>query len=121
MEALSFDIELKEQIVELVNVDGSKKEYLLKEMDGSGRDKYMNQMQKNMVMKDGKPQGLKNFEGLYSELLTKTLFDKESSSFVSKEFIQGLPARVSAALFTAAQTLNALNDIPETEEAVKND
>ena len=120
METLSFDIELKEQPVELVSPDGTKKDYLLKEMDGRGRDKYMNQLQLNMVMKDGKPQGLKNYEGLYAELLTKTLFDKESGKFASKEFIQGLPARVSSKLFTAAQTLNALNETPETEEAVKN-
>jgi hypothetical protein len=121
MSTLSFDIELKEQPVELVNPDGTKKEYILKEMDGRGRDKYMNQLQSNMVMKDGKPQGLKDYEGMHSSLLVRTLFDKESGKAASKEFIQGLPARVTAALFGASQTLNALSDSPETEEAVKND
>ena len=120
MEALSFNLELKTVPVTMKFEDGDK-DYTLKELTGKSRDAYMQSLQSKMRFgKDGKPAGLKSFEGLMNGLLTKTLFNEDDEPVKADE-INTYPSSVVGALFTASQELSGLNLSDEDEEELGND
>ncbi len=118
-EELSFDLEVVQKPVKIRTPEGVVKNYVLKELNGTERDKFLNNMSARMrTDPSGKPTGLKTFDGLQSYLISRSLFDEEGK-LVSEKEINSWPARVQAALFTEAQKLSGLDQ--GAEETVKNE
>ena len=115
MEALEFSSDLKEQPVVIKGKSGTKN-CVLKEMDGTNRDVYLNGMKDHMEMVDDK-MTVTNYSGLHAMLLKLCLY--EGDALVSEEYIQSLPASTQNELFKHAQLLNGLTD--EAEVVVKKD
>ncbi|MBU0847695.1 hypothetical protein KKH23_10955 [Patescibacteria group bacterium] len=115
--SLEFVLEFQERPVTI----GSER-YLLVELDGKGRDTYLNNLGGRMRHgPDGKPSGVKDFEGLQAFLVAACLRKIEADGelrAVSGETIQAWPAKVVSGLFDAAKELSALD---EEEEEGKND
>ena len=118
MNELRFDTKLETQPVILV-VDGEERRYELRELLGRERDSFLNELQAQTNFINGRPAGLKDYRGMHAHLLTKVLFDPNGKS-VPKEFVQGLPARITTALFKEAEKMNGLEQTEELEEKVKN-
>jgi len=91
-----------------VTLDGG--EYEIREMTAAARDAYMDTLSERVVIdKEGKAAGIKKFDGMQAELVSRCLFLKSDGSQVTKETIQGWPASTVASLFDECQTLNHLN------------
>lgn len=118
MEPLKFSLVLKEVEVVLSTSEGDKK-YILRELSGEVRDKYLASMADRMKYDDkGKPSGVKNFHGLQASLLSLCLINEEGKT-VSVMDLQKFPASVQSALFEKANELSALNK--EGQEEAKNE
>lgn len=103
--------------IELENEDGSVLQLAMKEMDAASRDKYLDELSTRMRFDaEGRPAGIKKFEGMQSDLLALCLFNPEGKAVVKSE-IQKWPASVVSDLFKKAQAMNHLTQ--ETE--IKND
>lgn len=119
MESLTLSLKRNTLPVTLTDDDGIEKNYELRELSGADRDRYLTDMSKRMSYgKDGKAQGISNFDGLQARLVSMSLYDSEGKQ-VPFDQIQSFPAKVLSALFDAAQELSALN--VSGEEAAKND
>lgn len=97
---------------------GTTGEYVLVEMDGRCRDKYLTNVSSRVDSgPDGKGTSVKNFEGLQSALLSLVLFEVVGSERkpVPEDTIQAWPARVQSALFDQARDMNGLGDKAEQE------
>lgn len=110
---LSFDLELEEVPV---TIAGEK--YVLRELDGKQRDKYLDGLGKRLAPagRDGKAQTVKNFNGLQSSLVCMCLYKDGEDSPVDAHTIQTWPARVVAGLFDAASDLSKLGEEEEDGE-----
>lgn len=114
-EVLEFNLEFQEVPVKIKDESGNVKNYTLREMDGKERDKFLNNMGSRMrIGSDGKPSGIRDFNGMQSGLLTRCLLDEEGKQ-VSDAVIQGWPAKVQTALFMKAQEMNGLSEGAEAE------
>ena len=116
--ALSFELELHERPV---TIGGEA--YVLVELDGKQRDRYLNGLGSRLrVAKDGKAAGVKNFDGLQASLvaasLKRIIFDGGREP-VTVATIQAWPAQVVSGLFDAAKVLSALGDEDEDEDKDK--
>lgn len=104
-EPLVFTLERKTQPVE---IDGEQ--YVLRELNGQERDKYLNGLGARLVTV-GDNQSIKNFDGLQASLLNLSLKkcagDELQPVLVST--IQNWPASVQKALFDVAQKLSGLD------------
>ena len=108
MQALSFELERQTLPVTI-----GGEEYMLFELDGKGRDKYLNNVGGRVrTDKEGKPAGVKNFDGLEASLIAASLKRKENGEWVDvpAATIQSWPARVVSGLFKAAKELSALGE-----------
>lgn len=106
-EPLVFSLEKK---TVPVTIDNEK--YVLVELDGALRDKFLNNLGGRLrTGTGGQPAGLKNFDGLQADLVAKSLFKLVNGEHepVKEDTIQRWPGRVIAALFKEARTLSALN------------
>lgn len=116
---LKFSLVLKEVPVSVSDVEGVEKNFVLRELTGKQRDTYLNEMGGRMKFnKAGKTEGLSNYEGLQSGLLSLSLHD-ENDELVKKNVLQAWPASVLSDLFDVAQELSGLDK--GAEEAAKND
>lgn len=94
----------------------SVKDYELRELDGKGRDKYLQLTGKRMKYDDaGKPKSVASFEGMQAELLQFVLFDKATDKALTVEEIQNFPAKTQTTLFEKAQEINGLGDDAKAE------
>ena len=109
MEPLKLSLRVKEIPVILENADGVEEKYTLRELIGKTRDEYLTSIADKMKY-DGKgnPSGLKNFDGLQSSLLSRTLFDAESKP-VSVEKLDAFPASALTTLFEKSQELSGMD------------
>lgn len=102
---------------EIEQEDGSVQVYTVREFDGTGRDEYFellsNKVDVDMTKKTGK---ITKFGGLYTDLLSKTVYDPEGK-LVSAEVIAKWPSSAQEELFKEAQELCGLNK--EAEDTVK--
>ena len=119
---LRFSLSLDEIDVELEDPDsGETEKYILREMNGLARDKYLGFIGAKMnTHKDGEIQ-MTDYEGLQANLLARCLFKlidgkKEAVSFKT---IQNFPARVQTALINKAKSISGRDD--EAEETAGND
>jgi len=116
-EVLSFVLEREERPV---TIGGEA--YVLIELDGKERDKYLNVLGGRLRHgPDGKAGGVKDFDGLQASLIAASLCKVVGSERVpvKQHIIQSWPARVVSGLFEAARDLSALDE-KEKDEA-KND
>lgn len=108
MESMEFNLQLQE-----VPVVINGEHYVLTELDGSQRDRYLSQLGKRVMHgKDGQAATLKNFDGLQASLIAVALYRIEHGNRepVSVDTIQQWPAHVIDKLFKRAQKLSALDD-----------
>jgi hypothetical protein len=111
---LSFSLVKKELPVTLETASGSKTIYL-RELSGKDRDAYLKILGAKMRFDDeGKPQGLKSFDGLHIPLVSLSLYSEDGKRVPTSE-IEEYPAAVVEALFDAAQDLSAINKATTTE------
>ena len=116
-EPTKFSTVVSQDSVVIADAEGVERTYAIKEMTGRQLEVYLNSSRNKVIMENGQVVGMKDFEGLYSSLLSTTLCD-ESDKLVSKEVLQNWPASTQRQLFQIAQKLNGLG---ESEEEVKND
>jgi len=119
MEKLEFSLKLKERPVTITDVDGVKKNYVLKELTGPQRDIYMESYDISMTLVDGKPQigasSIKTFPP--SDFVAMCLYD-ETGVLVKKEVLSTYPGSVISGLHRAGLSLSGLDR--EGQEEAKN-
>lgn len=101
--------------------DGSENilDYTLNELDGTGRDYYMNNIaERTVIGSDGKAAQIKNFVGIQSNLLARSVRDSEGK-LVKEDVIQGWPSSMLDALYRECKKLSALDD--KSEDRAKKD
>ncbi len=103
--------------ITLEKEDGTVLEITMKEMDAASRDRYLDELSTRMRFDaEGRPAGIKKFEGMQADLLALCLFNPDGKGVIKME-IQKWPASVVSDLFKKAQAMNHLTQ--ETE--IKND
>ena len=108
---LVFQTTLKE-----VSVTIDDKEYVMRELDGRQKGKYLNKMGGRIVLNNkGEVSSFKDYAGLESTLLSLCLYDSENKLVPATvmdgtEKEQGWPSTVLNSLFNAAQDLSGLNE-----------
>ena len=121
MNELSFDLKLKEVPVSVTTLDGQKKSYIVRELDGLQREHYNKDFDINMTLVDGKPQIQtgENFK-LPSEIEIRAmcLYD-ENGKVVSKEALEKYPSTVVTSLHKIALELSGLDK--DSQAKAKND
>ena len=106
--------------VTIKGTDDKVMSYELREMTAASRDRYLDLLGNRLrVDSDGKPIGVKKFEGMQSELLALCLWDREQNRYVSKDDLQKWPSSVVSAIYAEAQAMHRLPTAEE--EAAKND
>jgi len=114
-----FDADLAEFPIR-VKRKGIAKDYILREPESTDRDAFLNQLAaRQKVDMQGRPIGMKNIDGLFSFLISKCLFDKETGKHVDPKEVQTWPPRVQDVLFKRCQKMAALDEV--AEEAAKKD
>ena len=98
-------------------IDGRR--YYIRELNGLGRDNYLNSMRDRTKYVDGKPAGVRDFKGLTADLLKLCMLEADTKRLVSVNFIQSLPSSLQTKLFNKARDLSGLGK--EAEEEAKND
>ena len=135
MNELKFNVTARQtRPVVIEDEQGQRKEYELREISVSAREKYMSAMANRMRYDDkGAPVGWKSFEGSYADLLTLCMYRKtvkegatepQYAAVTSKE-IDSWGITPAKQIFQAAQELNKLGDFAEAlataEDAAKNE
>jgi len=117
---MRFKLRRAEVPVELEDPEtGKVEQYVLKELTGTGRDRYLNDLAGRMrIGQDGKPKGVKNFDGMQAGLIGRALYDSEGQLVPVKK-IQEFPSSVQSALFDKVQEISGLKS--ESEDEAKND
>ena len=114
MQVFKFELKLKELEVEL---SGAK--YVLRELTGKQRDKYLDTVAKRVNYVNGQQAGMTSLSGLQSCLLSMCLIDSDGNA-VKEAVIADFPGSVQSKLFKMAQDLSGLNEGEDSQEA-KND
>ena len=120
---MRFSVKPKSQEIQLETGQGVVETLVLEEMFSGPREQYIDSARSNFERgPDGKFVGVKKFEGLQAELLSRCLFRKEGHKPVSRDEVQGWPGGMVAELFRLAKQLNQLDDAEkaEPETAAKN-
>ena len=115
MQVFSFELKLKEVPVEL-----SGEKYIIRELTGKQRDKYLDTVAKRVSYVNGQQAGMTSLSGLQSSLLSMCLIDSEGNN-VPENVIAEYPGSVQSKLFKVAQDLSGLNEGEGSQEEVKND
>lgn len=118
-DTLSFSLEREEIPVRVGDVD-----YVLIELDGKERDRYLQDVGKRIrTNREGNAAGVKNFDGMQAFLVSLSL-KKEAGGGDREDVpvttIQKWPAKVVSALFDKARELSALGK-EEGEDEEGND
>ena len=106
----------KSQPVDLEVEEGKQVRFFVKEMSGAQRDEYLNKTaQKSRLDEKGDVVGLKDYRGLYSNLLSFCLYDAEGK-LVPESKIQEWPDAAQKALYEMANDINGMSK-PDSEGA----
>lgn len=106
----------KSQPVDLEVERGKVARFYVKEMSGAQRDEYLNKTaQKSRLDEKGDVVGLKDYRGLYSNLLSFCLYDADAKP-VSESKIQEWPDAAQKALYEMANDINGMSK-PDSEGA----
>ena len=97
--------------------------YELRELTGKGREEYLNATAPKFRLNEkGESVGLKDYTGVTTDLLARSLFDVTDSPtgvLVGVEFLAALPSRILTKLQAAANLLNGFGE--KAEGVVKKD
>lgn len=119
---LRFNLSLDELDVELEDPEtGDVVQYVLREMNGLARDKYLGFIGAKMnTSKDGDIK-MTDYDGLQANLLSRCLFKLVDGKRepVPFKLIQEFPARVQTALFNKAKEISGMDD--DAEDTAGND
>jgi len=121
MGKLSFQLQRKEQEVELTASDGVVKKYKLKEFSGVQRKEYFARFNMDIAFEDGKAvvQMAKDFKTISeTEFLALCLYN-EKDELVKEEEILGFPSTAIIGLHKAALELSGFD--VDAMKKVKND
>lgn len=117
MDALKFDLKLKEVPVSITDVGGREHAYVLRELTGLQRQIYNDSLDIDMTLVDGKPQ-IKTGEEFKIpsdiDLLAMCLYD-ENDKAVSRDVLGKYPTTVLTALHKVAFSLSGLDKKAEDE------
>lgn len=116
MKVLEFSLEAKEEKIVL---DGDA--YVIKELDGRGRDKYLDIiMSRTKMNKKGDVVGATSLAGVQAGLVAQSIFkvvgDKHEP--VSKETVLAWPATTVSGLFDLAKELSDIGDDAEEKPSL---
>lgn len=101
---------VRKQVVITLDTEGGSHKVFIRELTGKDRDGYLSYLGKKMRYdSEGKPQGMKSFDGLQIALLVKCLYDEDDHR-VKESVIEAYPAAVVTALYEVAEELSALTD-----------
>lgn len=114
-----YSLRLKTIDVTLEDNNGLDREWQLREMDGDLRDQFLSKS--NDRLKIGKVNSVKDFKGVYAELISFCLYDgrTDKAGRVPMKQIQRFPSSTQIAMFRDCQEMNGLNK--EAEADAKND
>lgn len=99
-----------------IETDSGVEEFELREMKSVERDRYLDSVRSRVKYNaKGEPMGLKSFEGMHADLVSRCLFRKDGSLVDIKE-LQEWPCSIVTDIFNAAQKLNRLNEDAEAQE-----
>jgi len=118
MGPLEFGLDLGERPVTIAG-----EAYVLRELDGKGRDRYLNNVGARLrVTREGKAAGVKDFNNLQASLVSQSLHKvvEGGDEPVPVATIQTWPSHVVSALFKAARELSHLGE-DEEDKAVEGD
>lgn len=114
-----FDLELVTIPVKL-RKDGKNINCELRELLGDDRDKYLSVIAgKTKTNSEGKPQGIKNFDGIQSSVLKRALFNLDKDAFFTEAEINAFPNRVLDPMVDWVLETSRLGE--EAEEKAKNE
>jgi len=116
-EVLTLPLQRAEVNVVLTGDDLEGCKWLLQELSGAQRNKYLNRMSNRIKIGAGGRTTIKSFDGFHSDLLCICLVD-EAGDAIPKGVIEDLPSSTQLALFTKAQEISGLD---EKEDDEKND
>jgi hypothetical protein len=110
-----FDLTLEEQSIKLKGKDGVSRDYILKELTGFQRDKYLESESPKM---DAARRSVKNFTDVQASLIAKCLFEVGQAEPVPLKDIRDYPSRVQHRLYKMCLEINGFGE--EGELAAKN-
>lgn len=113
-ETLTLSLERAEVDVKLKGKDGVGHDWLLRELSGSERNRYLNKMKTRIKVGANGATSIKSFDGFQSDLLHLCLLDEEGER-VAKDVIEGLPSSSQLALFNRAQKISGLDNEEDNE------
>ena len=120
-DAVRISVLRKSQPVELGVAVGDVVRYAVKEMTGAQRDEYFNKTaQRTTRDANGEVIGMKDYKGLYSNLLSLCLYDADGKP-IPESKIQEWPDTAQKVLFDIATDLNGLKPKKNDEDLPKND
>jgi hypothetical protein len=107
----------KTKVIEIENDDGSVTKYVLKELNGTLRDAWLNRMSRS-VKSDGVKGTVKDYTGLYAALISACLYttDLGASVPVGEKTIQEWSSSCQEELFEICQKMNGLDKKSEEDE-----
>lgn len=127
---LKYSLERKSVPVVLTLTDGNDESYALLELDGTARDRYLNDLNKQLgVSPRSSDAKVKDFTGLQALLVCRCLHRARHTASddgprvaevyeaASREFVQQMPSSVLVGLFDACQQLCGF----DTEDKEKGD
>lgn len=114
-EPMEFDLDLEEIPITAKNKNGVTKNFVLREPDGKIRERILNKM--NSRQKSSGT-GVKDFSGMFAEVICCCLFDDEGKAVPVSE-VNSWPAKAQDQVFRKVLKLAALDKT--AEEEAKND
>ena len=108
MNNLQLKLRTRRWDVELIEVDGSKKNYEVRELKSAERDRYLDSLSKRLrVDVKGNVVGINSYDGMQADLLTRCMHDSVGNK-VEKKQLDEWPGYVVGELYRVAQELNGL-------------
>lgn len=119
-EVVEYSLVLEEVPFRVTNKDGSKRDLILRELDGVQRDDYLGFIGARLKMDSaGKAAGMSAFDRIQSSLLCKAVWDPAKSAYVPEGEIRKWPSSLIQKLYDRVQKISGLD--VEAETAAKND
>ena len=112
-----FSLKCQQELIELESNsgDGSVAEYAIREMNGRDMTEYLNSTRTKVLMTDGKVTGMKTFDGMYSNLLARSMWNADGERVLQPD-IDLWPSSTQKGLFDIAQKINKLGVNDEDDE-----
>jgi len=110
-----FKLDLREERVVLESRKHGKREYVIREMTGKARDAYLTHQAKNMSIEGDGVKKIRSFNGMFSQLLSRCIYDGETNELVPEKEILDWPAATIEALFDIANNLSSLTEESQEE------